>query len=373
MQLFPPTALIPAMAAAGDDQSGAWVFDPEELPPLVCIAGAPRCGTTSLAEFMRAHPDICFSRIKEPHFYSRFDLIALNDDQLRSTVSHSYVQRFFHRTGQEAVLAEGSVSYFYAAERMRPLLRIWPDAKFIVMLRDPLQLLPSLHQRLLYLGDETVTDFARAWRLNGDRAAGRKIPPTCVDPRMLRYDEVGRLGKYLSEFLKVVGRNRCLLILHEDFAADPSAVYHRVQEFIGVRAVEPPEQRLHRASTGFRFGWLQRLLYRPPIVTRAILGRTPKPDAFLGVRDRKSSSFARFARNIRRQLVRWNQVPARPAVVPLDVRREISELLADDIELLAALIGRNLDHWLGGALRARNAMAEPLVRVGVTRVRQARS
>jgi hypothetical protein len=256
---------------------------------------------------------------------------------------------------------------------MRPLLRIWPDAKFIVMLRDPFQLLPSLHQRLLYLGDETVTDFARAWRLNGDRAAGRKIPPTCVDPRMLRYDEVGRLGKYLSEFLKVVGRNRCLLILHEDFAADPSAVYHRVQEFIGVRAVEPPEQRLHRASTGFRFGWLQRLLYRPPIVTRAILGRTPKPDAFLGVRDRKSSSFARFARNIRRQLVRWNQVPARPAVVPLDVRREISELLADDIELLAALIGRNLDHWLGGALRARNAMAEPLVRVGVTRVRQARS
>jgi hypothetical protein len=351
------------MAATGDDQRAPSAFDPEDLPPLVCIAGAPRCGTTSLAEFMRAHPDICFSRIKEPHFFSRFDLSKLSDEALRSTVTHSYLERFFRRTGQEVVLAEGSVSYFYAAERMRPLLRLWPDAKFIVMLRDPLTLLPSLHRRLLYLGDETVTDFAQAWRLNGDRAAGRKIPRTCLDPRMLRYDEVGRLGKHLSEFLKVVGRNRCLVILHEDFAADPAAVYRRVQQFVGVCPIEPPEQRIHRASAGYRIGWLQRLLYRPPIVTRAILRRTPKQDAVLSVRDRNSSRIERLARRIRRQLVRWNRVPAPPTVVPADIRREISELLADDIELLSALIGRNLDHWVDGALSARTAIPEVLAPV----------
>jgi hypothetical protein len=355
------------MAAAGDDQRGASVFDPEDLPPLVCIAGAPRCGTTSLAQFMRAHPDICFSRIKEPHFFSRFDLSALPDDELRLTVTAAYLRRFFRRTGQEAVVAEGSVSYLYAAERMRPLLRLWPNAKFIVMLRDPLELLPSLHRRLLYLGDETINDFAEAWRLNGARAAGRKIPRTCVDPRMLRYDEVGRLGNYLSEFLKVVGRNRCLVILHEDFATDPAAVYRRVQHFIGVRAVEPPEQRIHRASTGYRIGWLQRLLYRPPIITRAILRRTPKQDAVLGVRDRKSSSLVRLARTMRRQLLRWNRTPALPTLIPGDVTREISELLADDIELLSALIGRNLDHWLGGARRTRTAITGPLAPVAAAR------
>jgi len=370
-QLFPQIALIPTMAATGDDQSGASVFDPEHLPPLVCIAGAPRCGTTSLAEFMRAHSDICFSRIKEPHFFSRFDLGALDEKELRSTVTHSYVDRFFRRTGQEALLAEGSVSYFYAAERMRPLLRIWPHAKFIVMLRDPLELLPSLHRRLLYLGDETVTDFAKAWRLNGDRAAGRRIPRTCVDPRMLRYDEVGRLGKYLSEFLKVIGRNRCLIILHEDFAADPAAVYRRVQQFIGVRAIELPEQRIHRASVGYRIGWLQRLLYRPPIITRAILRRTPKQDAVVGVRDRKWSNLGRLARKVQRQLVHWNRAPAPPIVVPAYIKQEIAELLADDVELLSALIGRSLDHWLDGTVRTRNAKTESPVPVrSVTHARR---
>jgi hypothetical protein len=341
------------MAATGDDQSEVPAFDPQALPPLICIAGAPRCGTTSLAEFLRSHPDVCFSRIKEPHFFSRFDLGVLGDHELRSVVLHSYLERFFRWTNRQAVLAEGSVSYFYAAERMLPLLQVWPNARFIVMLRDPLQLIPSLHQRLLYIGDETVADFAKAWRLRRERAAGRKIPRTCVDPRMLRYDEIGRLGKYLDVFLNIVGRHRCLIILHEDLAADPTAVYLQAQRFIGVRPIEPPAQRVHRASVRYRIGWLQRLLYRPPIVTRAILRKTPKPDAILRVRDRKSGLAQRTARKLRRQLVHWNRAPAPPIVVPDEIRREMCETFVDDVAHLSMLIDRDLDHWLDGAVRAR--------------------
>jgi hypothetical protein len=345
------------MAATGDDQSAPSAFDPEALPPLLCIAGAPRCGTTALAEFLRAHPDVCFSRIKEPHFFSRFDLSDLKDDELRRTVLHSYLQRYFRWSADQCVLAEGSVSYFYAADRMRTLLRLWPNARFIILLRDPLELLPSYHQRLLYLGDETERDFGKAWRLTRDRALGRKVPRSCVDPRLLRYDKIASLGKHLSEFLDVVGRHRCLVLLHEDLAADPAAVYRRVQQFIGVRSFALPEQQVHRASAGYRIGWLQRLLYRPPLVTRAVLHKASKPDALLGVRDRKSPAMARLARKLRRKLVRWNRAPAPPVVIPPDVRRVISDLLADDVAELSTLIGRDLSHWLDGA--AEQAVGEP--------------
>jgi hypothetical protein len=357
------------MAATGDDQSAPSVFEPEDLPPLVCIAGAPRCGTTSLAEFLRAHPQVCFSRIKEPHFFSRFDLSELSDDELRPTVVRSYVNRYFRWSGEQSVLAEGSVSYLFAAERMRPLLRLWPNSKFIISLRDPLQLLPSLHRRLLYLGDEIEEDFGKAWRLTSERARGRKIPRTCIDPRLLRYDEMGRLGKHVGDFFEVVGRQRCMIVLHEDLATDPTAVYQRIQQFAGVRPIDPPEQRHHRASAGYRIGWLQRLLYRPPLVTRAVLRRASKPSAVLGVRDGKSSAIGRLARGFRRQLVRWNRAPAPPIIIPSDVRREICDLLADDVAQLSALIGRDLSHWLdgsAGSLMRRRAHGElqPLRRAG---------
>ena len=37
-------------------------------------SAAPRCGTTSLARYLASHPDICFSKVKEPHFFAMHDL-----------------------------------------------------------------------------------------------------------------------------------------------------------------------------------------------------------------------------------------------------------------------------------------------------------
>ena len=77
-------------------------------------------------------------------------------------MNEEYLQRFFgHCSGAEEMRAEGSVTYLYTPERMEPILRLWPDAKFIIALRDPLAMLPSLHSRLLVTGDETITDFGR--------------------------------------------------------------------------------------------------------------------------------------------------------------------------------------------------------------------
>jgi hypothetical protein len=357
------------MAATGDDQTAQPGFESEALPRLVCIAGAPRCGTTSLAQFLRTHPDICFSRIKEPHFFSRFDLERLGDEELRSTIRHHYLERYFRWDGRSAVLAEGSVSYLYAAEHMRPLVRAWPNAKFIISVRDPLELLPSFHQRLLFLGDETETDFGKAWRLNGERASGRRIPRTCVDPRLLRYDEMARLGKHLAKFLDVVGDHRCLVILHEDLAADARAAYRRVQEFIGVTPLEPSGVHVHRASVGYRIGWLQRLLFRPPMITRSLLRGPPHLDGARVGRMRQPRSIPRVAKKLRGKLLRWNQAPAPQPVIPTDVRREICETLADDVLHLSRLIGRNLDHWLDGTVGARAARNDFPADIGEARRR----
>src|SRR5688572_14975159 len=130
------------------------------------IVGAPRCGTTSLARYLETHPAICFSCVKEPHYFAQYDLRDLATGDLRRRIEDDYLRRYFgRRQNDRRLLAEGSVSYLYAAAQMEPILRLWPNARFVICLRDPCEMLPSLHQRLVFNGDETVTDFAQAWSL----------------------------------------------------------------------------------------------------------------------------------------------------------------------------------------------------------------
>jgi hypothetical protein len=323
------------------------------LPPIACIVGAPRCGTTSLARVLATHPKVGFSKVKEPHFFSRFDLNSLGDEELREVATGEYLARYFPDIPESAeLLAEGSVSYLYAADRMRPLLRLWPEAKFIIALRDPLELLPSLHQRLLFQGDETVRDFAEAWRLQGQRELGRRIPRRCADARQLQYAEVARLGKHVQHFLAAVGRERCHIILHEDLAADPGAVYRGLLAFLGLPDDGRREFEPRRVRFGFKIGWLQRLLKRPPVATRLLAGEqyhrrvSARPP-------REPSPLSTMLMAARKRLLRWNAVPAPRTDIPPELKVEIRDLLSDDVALLSALIGRNLDHWLGGIAASR--------------------
>ena len=96
---------------------------------IVCVVGAPRSGTTSLCHYLKGHPDIAFSVVKEPHFFSQFDLTELPDAELRETVKAEYLGRYFPDVApSKSVLAEGSVTYLYRAEQMLPILRIAPLA-----------------------------------------------------------------------------------------------------------------------------------------------------------------------------------------------------------------------------------------------------
>ena len=67
------------------------------------IVGAPRCGTTTIASWLQQHPDVCFSAVKEPHYFARHDLSGLDREALRAEVQQEYLDRFFnHCAGVDA-------------------------------------------------------------------------------------------------------------------------------------------------------------------------------------------------------------------------------------------------------------------------------
>ena len=345
---------IQVSTAPEQDRRPAW---PSQR--FACVVGAPRCGTTTLARLLGEHPDVSFSSVKEPHFFSRIDLNPMGDAELRQFVADLYLARFFPEIEEGSqVMAEASVSYLYAPERLLPLLRLWPDAKFIIAVRDPIELIPSLHQRLLYQGDETVADLEEAWGLIAERKAGRSIPRSCVDERQLFFDEAARLGKHVGRFFEVLGRDRCEVVVFDDLKADPPAIHRRLLEFLELPLAALPDRQRHRERNGFKLGWLQRLLKRPPIARTVLAGEqfrqrvVPKPD-------RGPSWPTRKIMEARGALLRWNRAPAPPVRMSPALAREIRETLGDDVRILAGLLGRDLGHWLGSPETPRHARTEP--------------
>lgn len=315
------------------DEASRWAF----------IVGAPRCGTTSLANYLGSHPQVCLSRPKEPHYFAMRDLRGHSIDELRSIVKTDYLDRFFPHRNRFSVLGEGSVTYLYAPERLEPVLRLWPAAKFIICLRNPLQMLPSLHQRHFVNGDETVKKFERAWAMVEDRRNGRHIPRSCLEPRFLDYWEAGNLGRHVQRFLGLIGRERCLISIFDDLEADAQNEYRRVLEFLDLPDDGQVAFERHAESRDCRIPWLQRLLQRPPKFAMSLVD----PDDLHNPRFGESAGpLLRTILGLRTGILEWNEIRAeRPTIDPA-VLNEMRAMYAEDVALLSGLVGRDLSHWM---------------------------
>lgn len=307
---------------------------PERFPDFFLV-GAPRCGTTALSRYLADHPQVCFSRPKEPHYFALLAPDASLDD-----LQTAYLSRHFahHHAGHRAI-GEGSVSYLYSPHAVERILGVNPDARFIAILRNPLEMLPSYHLRMLFVLCEDVADFAAAWRLQDMRARGQHVPRHCVDARLLLYREVARYGVQIERLYRVAGRERCHVVLFDDLARDPASVYRQVLQFVGVDDDGRTSFKRRFPSRIYRYRWLQVLLYaarwrQAHAVDTLQRGARARPGPGRG-------------RSLVKRLARWNRSERRPAPLDDAMRATLRAAFTDDVALLARLLGRDLQHWLG--------------------------
>jgi len=305
---------------------------PDRFPDFFLV-GAPRCGTTALSRYLADNPQVCFSRPKEPHYFALLAPDASLDD-----LETTYLSRHFahHHAGHRAI-GEGSVSYLYSPHAIERILAVNPDARFIAMLRNPLEMLPSYHLRMLFILCEDVEDFAAAWRLQDARARGEHVPRHCIDARLLLYREVARYGVQIERLYRVAGRERCHVVVFDDLARDPGAVYRQVLKFIGVDDDGRTAFKRRFPSRIYRSRWLQELLY--------------------SVRSRRAHAVDTLQRTARvkqgpgrrkslvKRLARWNRIERRPAPLDAEMTATLRAALADDVATLSGLLGRDLRHW----------------------------
>lgn len=314
---------------------------------IAFIAGAPRCGTTTISRLFRRHPEVCFSFVKEPHFFARVDLRGLDEEALREIVECEYLERFFsHCPAGRSMAMEGSPTYFYVPEQIAPVLKLWPDAKFIITLRDPMAMVPSLHSRMLVTGDETIKDFRKAWEMSASRREGRSVPPRCADPRFLLYDQAAAFGSYLTRFFDCLGRDRCHVVLLDDLDLDPARTYRELCDFLEIEPRPKKKFKAARTNLSYRSGWLQRLLKRPPKAAPGLLaGRKYLAREGRRVETSESRTVAAILA-LRKRVLKWNQIPAERQPLEPAARQMIADRYRHEIDILSRLIDRDLSHWL---------------------------
>lgn len=294
--------------------------------PSFFIAGAPKCGTTALWSYLRGHPGVYLPEVKEPHFFSS-DLPGL-----RAVADEAGYRALFAAAPAGALAGEASASTLHSRAAVPAILAAVPDARFVVLLRDPAEMAVALHGEMLANLNEDLPDFRMAWELQEQRAAGAAVPVGCREPAMLQYREVCALGDHLEGMMGQVAPERLLPLLLEDLAADPAAAYRRVLGFLGLpddgrRAFsrENPAAALRSRRLAVLHGHLPRLLgplYRPLRVAGRALGLRP------------SDLMARF-----------NRRPRDRASLAPDFRDELTHAFAPQVAKLARLTGRDLSHW----------------------------
>jgi hypothetical protein len=302
--------------------------------PNLFLIGAPKCGTTALASYLAQHDRIFFSTPKEPNYFARHMWIRdafQNVPSFRNSLSH-YLELFKEADpDRHLAVGEGSVLYLCSQRSLEEIFAFAPEARIVVMLRNPVDLVYSLHSELCLHLAENEEDFATAWRLQGERAAGRRVPPGAPRLEPLLYGQVGKIGQQLQTVLDIFPREHVLWIFFDDFKKDPREAYRRVLNFLDIpddgRETFPvvnPNQRARPTR-------LMRLLKE----NQSLRLLSERLKNLTGV-----TSWGVFAKMQRRSKEVVEREPLSDAL-----RLELLEYFTEDVTLLEKITGRDLSAW----------------------------
>jgi hypothetical protein len=300
--------------------------------PNFFIVGAPKAGTTSLAAWLSEHPEIFLSEVKEPHFFN-------TDDRRGISSIEAYEELFRKASERRRSIGEASVWYLSSADAVQNILSYQPEARFVVMLRNPIEMAPALHGEMVLSGHENVLDFRTAWDLQNERRVGRNLPPMSWAKRRLLYGEACLLGAQLERLLSQVKLSNVICIFLDDLAANPRKEYQRVLHFLGVQEDGRQYFPIYNASKTIRWPHLTRLIF-------VLL-------------ELKNKIGLNFHLGIWRRFSAHNAMEKERATISPETATMLAEYFRSDIELLGRLLGKNLHHWVANPRPTELASRRP--------------
>ncbi|MCS4034096.1 hypothetical protein GGQ02_002496 [Salinibacter ruber] len=200
--------------------------------PTFFAVGAAKAGTTSLYHYLGDHPGVFVSSVKEPFFFSFMNETphfqgpyddAINQDIVTDVTRY---RELFEDTSEEKERGEFSNSYLYF-HRSANRIREWvPDAKILIMLRDPARRAFSHYLQARMLGHEHLSFEAALSQENERQRQNWRWH--------YQYRDQSRYAESVRQYLDIFGEKQVRCILFDDFVKDTRRTMKGIAKFLGV-------------------------------------------------------------------------------------------------------------------------------------------
>lgn len=222
--------------------------------PDFLIVGAMKAGTTSLYHDLLRHPQVLAATQKELHYFDP-DKIQRGPEWYRAQFASLPYRTVHHAVRRHRpITGEASPSYLLYPHAAAQAAELVPDARIIVLLREPVSRALSMFQHQRRNHAEPLPTFAESIDAEEARLDG-EWEKLVADPHrrsyaMKKFSYVRR-GEYLPQLLRwetAFGRERVLVLHTDDFQRDPSSILRQVARFLDIPDWEPAARRRNVSS-----------------------------------------------------------------------------------------------------------------------------
>ncbi len=296
--------------------------------PNFFIVGAPKCGTTAMNEYLKQHPDIFIPDVKEVHYFG-------SDLNFRITgwqrPNREYYLGLFEKAQHEKAIGEASVWYLYSERAAKEIEIFNPAARIIIMLRNPVDMIYSLHSQYVYEGNEDISEFGAALDAEEKRKHGELTPSHTYLIKSLFYKDVAKYSRQVQRYFEIFGREKVLVIIYDDFREDTAGEYKKTLLFLNVDDNFEIDMKVINPNKIVRSRNLQQIIVNPPRLLLRLGSHLKIPLKMQSMALEKLRAF-----NTRYEKRR---------AMDVELRQALKREFRNDVERLSSLLGRDLSFW----------------------------
>ncbi|MBN8704055.1 MAG: sulfotransferase domain-containing protein [Bacteroidetes bacterium] len=293
--------------------------------PNFFIVGAPKCGTTAMNDFLAEHPDI-YMAPKEVLYFGA----DLHNTSPKLT-GKEYLHLFSNSSGKK-IVGESSVWYLYSESAAQEIKTFAPDAKILIMVRNPLEMVYAMHSQNLFDCNENENDFLKALELESKRASGSCIPKTNTLLESVYYSKIARYTTQIKRYQNIFGAPNVHIVVYDDFQKNIENCYAEVLNFLQIDTTFKPNFRTINANKEIKNPELQKILKTPGKLQKKIV-------KFL-------IPSASIRTLLRTALANKNTSIAKRKPISTEAKRKLASMYQNEISELSVFLNRDLNHWL---------------------------
>ncbi len=282
------------------------------------IVGAPKAGTTSLYHYLDEHHDICMSSDKEPNYFSDEELQQQDMYYGKSRVETLDIYHsLFDKHSESKIKGEASVSYLFYKKVPKKIKEYNPNAKIIIMLRNPSHRAFShyLMDRRLGLVYDSFDDVI-------DKKSNHKNASLFYQ----QYIQVGQYASQVKRYLECFDRENILFIDYEEFREDITHVMNRVYQFLNVELENQVDLNQKHNTYSRPKNNIIRFIYSFVFLRNILTSFLPK----------------KLIKAIRSVLFKRDKKPS----LSEETKEKLKAIFTDDVNELSKILNKDFSSWI---------------------------